>query len=378
MKKRLICVLISVAVLALGACSNRTQESAEGRKTSGMFLPMNIGIVQANEGLYVSGVNSGFLYYVDLETEKSTILCNKPNCSHPKSTECNGFLPGVGRTLFWYENYLYRANPLDGELILYRIYPDGSGYDKYAVLGQSDTQSLKAGCMSDGTFYYATSAPIKSANIKRETETFDIYRIDIDKQGEPEKITGVEAKNPAFISMIGGEDGAWIQLQWRENSTEKIADIYYLQNGEKELTKKLDGIKEAKMTGPSVSKDAIYYTSEGSIWRYSQGNKKGIAQVDKEDENIRNPIVYDNWIFEDSGNKIVVYKQDGTYVNTVEYETVGKTSMEQQTTCYLAGVNHKGLYIDLYSSEKESLYFCPLEDALTKETVEWEILLPSL
>ena len=357
-------------------CQNKVNDDMEEAK--GMFRPMNIGMVQANKGIYVSGVYTGFLYYIDEGTGNTTVLRNKPNCDHPKSTECNGFFPGVGRTLFWYDNYLYRANPAEGELILYRIYPDGSGYDQYAVLGNTDSQSIKAGCMANGIFYYATSAPIKSENDIRETEIFDIFKIEINGSGKPQKVTSVEAKNPAFISMESGNNGIWVQIQWRENTMEKRADVYHLKNGETELIKEVSGIKEAKMNGPSVFDDRIYYTSEGTIWEYSNGNTESIVKIEKSAENVRNPIIYGDWIFEDSGNKIMIYKKDGTYVNTVDYDTIGIPSMEKQTTCYLAGVTNKGLYLDFYSSQEESLYFCSFEKALTEKKIEWELVIPSL
>ena len=164
--------------------------------TSNMF-----SVAQTEQGIYFVG--GDFLYFLDTQTKKAAIVCDRPDCRHDQETDpellaqCNGYLGSdVLPFVQLYEDALYTItidmeemdpmNPFSSfeRRVLTKISKDGVNREQICPIrvGSSSTENL---LIHRGYVYY---------DVYKADSKVELYRVPLDKPDtEPE----------LFFSKIG-------------------------------------------------------------------------------------------------------------------------------------------------------------------------------
>lgn len=154
-KKYLVIIIMSFLCTCMMACDNintnkddeiklRTEPIVIGSHSSNNgILHRESDIVEAPEGYYMlsnKSISNQFIAYLDKDTNQTTVLCSKINCSHTITnvpSDCDARIGStLPRTLVYYEGYLYYIGYNDsGKCTMCRVSSDGLEHEVICELG---------------------------------------------------------------------------------------------------------------------------------------------------------------------------------------------------------------------------------------------------
>lgn len=202
-------VICTISLLSLSGCGSIDYASlpdSYNKETDYPYLSCSAGgnmfsVAQTEQGIYFVG--GGFLYFLDAQTKKAAVVCNRPDCRHDQETDpellaqCNGYLGSdVLPFVQLYEGALYTVtidmeemdpmNPLSSfeRRVLTKISKDGVNREQICPIrvGKSSTENL---LIHRGYVYY---------DVYKADSKVELYRVPLDKPDtEPE----------LFFSKIG-------------------------------------------------------------------------------------------------------------------------------------------------------------------------------
>lgn len=168
LKKRTACFLL--LLFALHGCASSGLENQKSvifnQDDQYWFVKptsSSISMAKSEEGYYFfSGPQNHYLYYMDKDTLKPAIVCNKPDCLHAdephpeKIPECNAFFLSNNSNLIYSNSSLYVFGSEAGDydhMNIYRISLDGTQHQKvYTFLEYPSYITIHRGYL-----YYVTN-----------------------------------------------------------------------------------------------------------------------------------------------------------------------------------------------------------------------------
>lgn len=252
MKKLLSFFLVLTAVF-LCSCSGTTGNVSGNTynfETDVQYyyrIGIPVPVTKSPDGYYVVGQH-GEVTFVDKDSMKATVLCNKPNCSHEDMDICNAYIgekgAGVGTQIQYYDGnlysikYKYNNDKEADEPLLVRYHLDGTGSKE---ITQPISDGFEQWFVHRGYFYYCTDSEI--LRIPLNSPKSSAEKLFTAKYYE-EGVSGITALNAYgdylyFYASISSEDSKEYTLNL--NSLDyKILDGYSIEgfyNGELRLCK---------------------------------------------------------------------------------------------------------------------------------------------
>lgn len=236
MKKLTSIILIFIILLAVlcGCQSNRESYKNEfDCNTDFQYIYNNMNtmpapITMSPSGYYV--ILYDFLYYVDKESMKGIVLCDKPNCMHNDRDECMAYFHVNSYTtesniLQYYKDNLYimenvfHNNEYYGE-VLHKLSPEGASRKDVLTIKGNVCQWL----IHRGYLYYITSDMEMNENGVPVYNSFVIYRLSMDNLGGRADVvfdSGDEYKDISYFrSFSAYRDFLYINIVKYEASTD--------------------------------------------------------------------------------------------------------------------------------------------------------------
>jgi hypothetical protein len=192
-------------------------------------------IAESEHGYYFfSGENNSFLYYMDKETLKPTVLCNKPDCLHSdepdgnKRANCNAYFFSCNNLIYYNKNLYAIGDDTKSfsTYLLYQISLDGTSR-KVIYKFNDVVQRL---IIHRGYIYYAIDDFGTISGNEYSTEsTCRIYRINIDKIGDgPELVFEGKGIGGIVGYMAGYRNNIYfIYLKYADSTLETMNSYLY-------------------------------------------------------------------------------------------------------------------------------------------------------
>ena len=178
-------------------------------------IALMVSMAQTEDGLYFfSGMSEYFLYYMDKDTGKVSILCNKPDCLHDEEpdieriADCNAlFIPGENKNLLFADPYLYVIAPQIDPKTSAEVY-------KLIQVSQDGAQRKEIYTFPDkpvsftihrGYAYWSTDDGGTEPGREAETTTTArIYRLALENMGQQPEMLFETQGTCAYISKLTG------------------------------------------------------------------------------------------------------------------------------------------------------------------------------
>lgn len=172
-------------------------------------------IARTEEGYYFITGHYFSLHFFDLATQKTVIVCSKPDCLH-NDMKCDASLLSLhsGKSLWYYNNKIY-VMAFDEKTHTYYlcgISKDGSKRTRACDL-------LKIEPEEDGAF--SVGGDIRSLTIHRgyayftveeSSSKISLFQIEVDKSVTPRVLYSVEGENPRITRLKGYRDSIYFQM----------------------------------------------------------------------------------------------------------------------------------------------------------------------
>lgn len=197
MKKKnlFIAVLLLLVTILISSCgfekkdfSNNYNPETDSNYT---YIPQGerAAIAETKDGYYF--LAGSYLYYVDKNSRKPVILCNKPNCLHNNETDqektlnCNAFFIGINISVAYNNSHSYvSSNQITAEgttACLYELSPDGTKRKIITDFGKFEPTSI---VFHRGYAYYVSASYNTSG-----TSIYAVKRVSINKvKAKPENL----------------------------------------------------------------------------------------------------------------------------------------------------------------------------------------------
>ena len=347
------------------------EDKTASLESNGVVDSDGFPVVAVDSGVYFFG---NYVYYFDEKTETATLLCNKPDCEHLSVSDgtCNAFFHAAGDT-YIYEGNIYVPVSEDEGYVLYRVRPDGSGFDPFLTLVQTNEEIISSigSCGVDGYYYFALTAPVTNEEQLKEDEVFDIYRVEMKENAQPELLCSTSMKRGGYLYLEPSVNGVWVYVYYDDESR-----IYFLEEGSQTLQQ----LFADQIFLEFFTETACYYgTKEGEFYKYEDGEKRVVIEKEEKLENSTSELVYDGKIYISTKEAIEIYTEDGEFINTLSYGTVGAewdlNDPEHHFQRYLVGVTDGGLYLfynEWWEGGDQCIYYMPLEEALSGNGEAWQ------
>lgn len=348
------------------------EDGTASLESNGVVDSDGFPVVAVDGGVYFFG---DYVYYFDEKTETAALLCNKPNCKHPPMPGgvCNAFLHAAGET-YIYEGNIYVPVSEDEGYVLYRVSPDGSGFDPFLTLAQTNEEGLShlGSCGSNGYYYFALTAFVTELGQLKEDEVFDIYRVEMKENAQPEFLCTMSIERGGLFFMEPSVNGVWVYVYYDDVESK----IYFLEEGSQTLQQ----LFADQIFFEFFNETACYYgTKEGEFYKYENGEKSVVIEKEEKLENSTSELVYDGKIYISTKEAIEIYTEDGEFINTLSYGTVGAewdlNDPEHRFQRLLVGVTDGGLYLfynEWWEGGDQCIYYMPLEEALSGNGEAWQ------
>lgn len=318
--KKIVILIFMLGSLFLIGCNS--EENFENKFIEGIdsqyiydstFSLYNIA--SSEDGYYIT--TGAYIYYVDKETKKQGILCNKPNCLHDeefdssKKYNCNGFLWAAttgSSSLYYYKENIYALvnfNPMkkshDEEHSLIKISKDG---EKREVIYSFDNKISNA-LIHRGYFYYVSKNLESNGNYScRNTK---LLRLNIDKKNsKPEIVQENNLFEDSITSMKAYGKNIYFGISgYKEEELSTYKSGFYKYDIEKQKVEEVFFTEEEKEVSKiSIYKDKILYYY-GHYDFYDERNKE-IYASDLNGEKGKLFLKIDSLWDKDSDDKFII------------------------------------------------------------------------
>lgn len=216
------------------------------------------------------------LYFEDAESGASAYICDKVNCRHTKTPDCNAYIEGSER-VFLYNGYVYIvARDIEGNVLtdfcIYREDMDGNNCRK--ILSFSGVQGLGGYRLCDGRLLMTYKNDFDYSDVNQpkplEKSRCGIVLVDLNTAGLVEQ--KVE-EGKYVIKGYAGEENTHLLLYDAEKQRDGIY-VYSTAGHTIEEICSLDGIAIIS----DISNREFVWSDESSTYLYSyDGQKKQIA-----------------------------------------------------------------------------------------------------
>lgn len=229
-----IAILFAIIFISLFGCSNDNRTNNNDNKLSPIIniydddqytyiksLSPTITMTSSDRGYYFfSGPGNSYLFFLDIESMKAIVLCNKPDCPHTeeldpyKVANCNAFfkqIEVIGAGSLDYKNSsIFFLTELIGKrnrqlyYQLVQISPDGSSR-KNALIFKETPQ---ANIFHRGYMYYSTTDDGTISGKENTTNSVTcLYRVPINNLNQtPEPIYKYSGIYASIVSLLGYEN----------------------------------------------------------------------------------------------------------------------------------------------------------------------------
>lgn len=390
MKKSIIILLIFATMFQITACG----KTENPQYTSEEYLPEsddqpNIiyrrNFAEGNGGYYFYDPMQ-YVYYYDLQSKKTHILCNKPECTHEDET-CSAYTGGA--TLRYADGDLYyiaeetsTGETPTGDFYLWRKSGDGSKTEKlFLVLHMEEAEVEFAStlfCIHRGYVYYFLQG-------MDEKYSSVLYRRKLEKNAREEIIETLESQSQQYDEVYGiGTTLYYVVYDYDKNNSYSELRSYDILSGEKKTELKRMGITEAYY----LYGNEMYYTDGQDVCRMDL--KSGEDKVIMSKEFSENMFVHadDKYLYFDNSRDIEErldqlehieekmrewYQERKVYV--YDKETLQQVAVLSLSTDVFADFNVAADYLILNIAEEE---FEILDKKnIIAENPQWVTIYPS-
>ncbi len=315
-----------------------------------------VDVAAGEDGYYIIenvGVYPGhaYIYYIQENTLKPIVLCNKSDCEHSCSEvrcshkaknencglkDCDGFVRGYcSPCIKYYDNKIYVLLSDSEGVHLYAINQDGTERKKVCTLEENGNAEIGGFLFNKGMIYY----DVKEYNKTDGSDTIKIYKKDISSNSERELVFEQTCSYIVINYMQGYEDGVYFVYG---HMTDEESNKAYEENA---MAMELYKITEQGTVRVVDSTDVNAYNVDDSMLYYhlSNGEVHCYNMTDGVDEVIymaEKDMLYSMWMDDeyiyldnDLGcnvywfmderidRYITVIKKDGTFVRNINIDS---------------------------------------------------------
>lgn len=362
MKKIITLSLLLCIIFCLSACENHGQQNppmeSEGLPSSGQtsadVLPSAVSATDFQKAFHMSQedeynrgcaseqgyyfVGNGYVYYVEKETLRSTILCGKPECQH-QDQSCNAYIGNVWH-IAYYDGKLYYADAQEQggfggkDWNLYSMNTDGTQKQKVQAL-RSPNEGFWATptqfAIHNGYIFYKSNREnILCAPLGTSPEAADIAKTNNLDPGEEIALASLE-------QWYLWADGETFYCFGNPKADRFRNQLYAYQPRSKQLSKVWEvpdsadtgtwDTSDISVNGWYINNGILYYFLSGNgLYQYEIAGKTTMQIAAITDLEQTGTAEFDNdfaYINNEETNILFVYALDGTYLGKYDYtETV--------------------------------------------------------
>lgn len=381
-KKLLAALLAALLTFSLAACQKGNDLNIPAGQTGSEDFQKNMHQSNSSDLLFACETEGGFyftrdayVYFMDRETKRVTVLCGKPECAHRGRT-CNAWVNA--HSLWFYDGKLYFSNGdaveenesyVDYGERLYSLAPDGT--DRRAVQdlerepGGNTALKLTSPILHRGVTYFAYCEALYALPLgggfkdakriwgeERDAHSGGIYLYD------PNEIAydlWADGDFIYFMVNLPQSDGTSKDTLFAyDPETEEVSQIWE--------TPDADEVGEWETTGVSVSQWYVmdgtiyFYLSGGDFWKTDLAAGETVKLADTSDKTL-----YGSAIFSDEAMCLLNDGPDPELEGAVS--VLGGVSHTGGDTIYVYGMDGhfiKELSLAGLYGEKEELHECEM------------------
>lgn len=394
--KKIVALGITIAVAGLSGCNQSTKlENMESISTNtedkSEYFPEKF-FASNTSGYYYWGYTDYMTFY-DLNTKKSVLLCNKPDCKHvinndntiETDKDCNAYYSSVyqNEKVWTYGDCVFVLQKIDKKgLYLTQISSD-STMRKPVIRLSENTEAIVELIMNNGYAYYSIAANTTEG-------TAELYKVELKENAKPEKIDSIEGASPIITHLKAYDDNVYyVKFYSDEYNAQDPLSVemnyqLYMYNEESDETKAVSD-KNIDDYAVNVDDNELYYHEcGGNVYKANLDDMT--SECIYSDENlILSRIAYDGkYIYVDNfqdvilevddERKIYVIDNDGNIKKRViADDDKRKATVEYGDDKYMFLISSKGYYMldkgNIYSDEGDTCNeWMPIEvTGLTKK-----------
>ena len=305
-KRLLTALLAALLTLALVACNkNDTGANIPASQSGSDDFQKNLHqtdemyFLETDTGYYVG---YGYLYYIDKETMKMTIVCGKPECDHTDTDTCNAYI--LADSLLTVGDKIYYTNLTfsngQGEKLVQAVKLDATDRETVQELKFKETSSSsssydKAICHRGYIYYVSDDILYRVALGGKKDSAEAIWGPE--NAGTTQSHGGLVDFNPNAIRYTLWAEGDALyfmaNVQTPDGTYKDVlfqCDLTDLSVKQVWATPDKDEVGEWETTGVSVSQWYVtngyiyFYLSGGDMWRteLSSGKTEKLADTHKQ------------------------------------------------------------------------------------------------
>ena len=367
MKRKLLAALLAVLLtLSLAACNNGDKGTNIPSSQSGsddfqknLHQTDEMYFLETDTGYYVG---YGYLYYIDKETMKMTIVCGKPECDHTDTDTCNAYiLPYPLLTVsdkIYYGDLTY-ANGQSVKTVQ-SVKLDATDRETVQELKYDETSSsqssLDLAIYHRGYIYYVSDDIVYRVKLGGEKDSAEeIWKPE--NAGTTQSHGGLVDYNPNAIRYTLWAEGDILYFMAKVQTTDGTYKYVLFQCDLSDMSVKQvwatpdkDEVGEWERTGVSVSQWYVtngyiyFYLSGGDMWCGDLSTGKNEKLADTHEQTLYGSAVFSdeymcllNDLPKDSttaaeinpnalrhygGDTIFLYALDGTLIKEISLESL--------------------------------------------------------
>ncbi len=284
-KRKIILFFFALVCLMITACrkgedTKPITEKDRFRDEQEYLVMANL--TESNNGIYGVNWEGEYtpIFFVDKNTGKKTVLCQKVNCKHD-SEKCSAIEKGTVGCMAYSDGTLYfivHKQEEEEKLELYSMNEDGSGKKRLHVFEHTQIFPNQAGLYKGKVVLSVQTQKELEDGSGLTTAEPSIILYDLKTKKETILLNGADNEGKYTVPCGGSEDGVYLaQVPW-EKSGHNL-ECNYLRYDFK--TGKLDKVYTAKVCDLQIIKnDILYLQSEGKkqleIYNIKTQEKKAV------------------------------------------------------------------------------------------------------
>lgn len=313
----LLIVLLLVGTFILSGCVSKQSAYAEQENDPRLAdQNQNAEFLETEEMYYWRGDGCGFLMYYDKASSESGVLCNRPECSHGKSsdpTECGGCILSVGTALSMIAGRLYWVGEYQEGDVYYTsilsMAPDSTDRRLERKLMLPDTVVPQKYFFHHGELYIYSRLSKVDLGTPSYVEALYVTRID-----DPEIKTIFERQIPPLersmmeFKFLG--DKIWFFLYGKDENGDAFSNEFFrydITEGTCETLFSMDG--GLSITGFWIDGEDVLLgtvdreTYESGFYRVHEGKPEKIADFEDDEKFFVFPRVSDGIVYATSSGE---------------------------------------------------------------------------
>lgn len=323
-----------------------------------MMASSDLGYYMFGKGEY-----ENMLLFMDKKSGVVVPLCNKPNCEHEASDECDAYYPGIGietscydnNWLQYYEGKIYTIGcDGDGYVNLYEAEADGSNRTvstslyRINVKGNSKFQTPKL-AIHRGNVYF----------INPNNEKPKLEMVKLGEKKEPVLLYEEKGTYPSMYRIEAYGDYVFFQSGHFEDEemTNILGSIYAYNTKNNEVT----CVKSGAVSSYMIEGDILYYGTDCGIQAFD-------LKTQKEETCVETKEAYPD--FTVCQENIYIYGESGIDAYGIDGKLVASAAVTNGPVEYYYG---DGEYIFAVGSNEQDMRLLTIQEFLEKNGV-WKTM----